>query len=340
MSINTVKSVEDLAFYLNVKKRDLIDLRPENFYHTFQVPKHGSNEKRTIEAPYGLLKNILERLSDGLQWCYHDHKTDAAYGYVRSSDYENDKRNIYTNARKHLGMKYLVNVDFDDFFYQVDTIKVKNIFSDFSVFSFHPETETLLTQLVTHDGRLPMGSSTSPPLSNFSTIGVDLELLKWGKQNAITYTRYVDDLSFSSKKPITQNNFDQILQILQEFQFKIDQKKTKWYGKDDPKEITGLIVGKTIEIPDEFIKEFEKLLNKLKEVCDCSRELPDMQVYEWIDKMKKMMQGRLAFICSIYGKHHPVYMRLYEQLDQIEHFDELPHTEESLSWRYAGYAYY
>lgn len=340
MSINTVKSVEDLAFYLNMKKRDLVNLRPEKFYHTFQIQKHGSNEKRTIEAPYGLLKSILERLSDGLQWCYHDHKTDAAFGYVRSSDYENDKRNIYTNARKHLGMKYLVNVDFDNFFYQVDTIKVKNLLSDCSVFSFHPETETLLTQIVTHNGRLPMGSPTSPPLSNFATISVDLELLKWGKQNNITYTRYVDDLSFSSKKPITQINFDQILQILQEFQFKIDPQKTKWYGKNDLKEITGLMVTKSIEIPDSFIIEFEKSLNKLKDVLGYSRELPDMQVYEWINKMKKMMRGRLAFICSIYGEHHPVYLSLDEQLNQIEHFDELPQTEESLSWKYAGYAYY
>jgi len=332
--------VEDLAFYLNVKKQVLINIRPEKYYHTFQVPKHGSNEKRTIEAPYGLLKNILERLADGLQWCYHDHKTDAAYGYVRSSEYENDKRNIYTNARKHFGMKYLLNIDFDNFFYQVDKIKVKNIFSDFSLFSFHPETEALLTQIVTHDGRLPMGSSTSPPLSNFATICADLELLKWGKQNNITYTRYVDDLSFSSKKPITQMNFNQILQILKEFHFKIDPKKTQWYDKNDVKEVTGLIVAKSIEIPEAFIKEFEKSLNKLKEVCSCSRELPDMKVYEWIDKMKKMMQGRLAFICSIYGKHHPVYLRLHEQLYQIDHFDELPQPEESLSWRYAGYAYY
>lgn len=185
-----------------------------------------------------------------------------------------------------------------------------------------------------------MGSPTSPPLSNFATISVDLELLKWGKQNAITYTRYVDDLSFSSKKPITQTNFNQILQILHEFQFRIDQKKIKWYGKDDPKEITGLMVGKSIEIPIEFIKEFEKSLNKLKEVCGCARELPDMQVYEWIDKMKKMMQGRLAFIRSIYGKHHPIYIHMDEQLNQIIHFDDLPQIEESLSWRYAGYAYY
>jgi RNA-directed DNA polymerase len=325
---------------VNLKKQELLDIRPEKSYHTFQRPKHNSTEKRTIEAPYGLLKYVLERFADGLQWWYHDHKTDAAFGYVRSSEYENDKRNIYTNARKHLGMKYLVNVDFDDFFHQVDTIKVRNMFSDNSLFSFFPETELLLTQFVTYKGRLPMGSPTSPPLSNFATISLDQELLKWAGQNEITYTRYVDDLSFSSKKPITDQNFEQILQITGSFQFKIDPEKTKWFGKEDPKEITGLIVGKSVTIPDRFLKDFEKSLLKMKEVCNFTDQLPDAHVFEWIEKMKKMMHGRLAFISSVYGKNHPVFLRLRDQLQEIENHEFSDDIEESLSWRYAGYAYY
>jgi RNA-directed DNA polymerase len=334
MGFEKIKTIADLAAFIPIKKQELTSLKPEENYRVFEVRKPGSDEKRSIETPLGNLKVVLERLADQFQWLYCDHKTDAAYGYVRAIATDPDKRNILTNAQKHLGLNYLVKVDFDNFFHQIDREKIRNLFNDYFLFPFMPETEDLLNRLVTYKDRLPMGSPTSPVLSNFATIGLDHELLYWCRSREITYTRYVDDLSFSSVKPLTNDHFNHLLSIMNSHRFVIDPKKTKWYGKNDIKEITGLIVGDKVGIPDGFIGDFEKSINKFHQVCSCAHMLPDHHVFDWIDKMKQVLGGQLNFVGTIYGRQHPLYLKLQAQLDIA---DDVSTDEESISWRYIGY---
>jgi RNA-directed DNA polymerase len=334
---NKVITIADLAHFLSVDKSALLELNPANHYLTFEIPKPGSEEKRTIETPTGPLRMILDRVSDNLQWLYLDFLTDAAYGFVRSLKYSRVKRNIYTNAKRHLGRKYMLNIDLDDFFYQVDIRKVKSIFSDFHHFSFDDNTEALLSDLVTYKGRLPMGSPTSPPMSNFATIGLDNELLSWASRSSFVYTRYVDDLSFSSNMQISRTHFSQIMEIIQSHAFKIDEKKTHWFGKDEVKEVTGLLLGDKITVPDQFITDLEREITNLREIIRYSRLYPDAYVFEWIDKVKQGIGGKFAFLGMIYGKSSPVYSKLLSRFKTVDS----PETElYSISWRYAGYNFH
>ncbi len=97
-----LKTVNQLASFLGIGLRELRQLKPQDHYITFQIPKPGKDEKRTIEAPTRVIRNLLDRLSDGLQWEYSDHRTHAAQGFIRSVKDDPDKRTIFTNARRHL----------------------------------------------------------------------------------------------------------------------------------------------------------------------------------------------------------------------------------------------
>lgn len=334
MLIQQVKTISDLANLLGTREKYLASLKPEEMYFTFQILKPGKTEKRTIETPNVRLKSLLGSLADNFQQVYSQNKTMAAYGFVRSHQNDPDRRNIYTNAKKHLGCKYLVNMDFDDFFYQVDMKKLNTLFSDFSLFDFRPETEEFITRMVTYRGRLPMGSPTSPPLSNFATILLDNELLLWCKYNGIIYTRYVDDMSFSSNNPITSRHIEKMKEIMWSHRFVVDENKTKIYGKQDVKIITGLIVNKKILIPDDFINDFEACLHKLADMHAFAAQYPESSVFEWLGKMQQNMQGRLAFIGFVHGKKSPLYIKLKKQLATVNMASEI---EASISWRYAGY---
>ncbi|MFH1118192.1 MAG: reverse transcriptase family protein [Bacteroidota bacterium] len=335
--LEKVKTLKELAAFLASSENELATIQPEHNYRVFEIPKPGKTEKRLIETPTGRLRCILDRLADGLQGLYQQHKTDAAYGFVRSYKTDPDKRNIFTNAKKHLGRKNLLNMDLDDFFHQVNETKVRNIFTNFNLFSFSHEAEELLVNLVNFHGRLPMGSPTSPPLSNFATIDLDNELLNWAYRSSFTYTRYVDDLSFSSNHLISHTHFDQINQILLSHQFIADPKKTKWYGKDDIKEVTGLLLADKIAIPDEFLKDFETDLARYRDVVNYAHQYPDGHVLEWIEKLKQVMHGRLAFLEMVYGTNHPVYRKLSDEFLMAGQIDDI---EYSISWRYAGYDYH
>ena len=332
--LTKIKTPDELAFYLNIKKEMLYELNPQEHYKTFYIPKPGKKEKRLIETPVGVLRTLLDRLSDGFQWAYLDYKTDAAYGFIRSLKADTDKRNIYTNAQRHLGKEYLINIDLDVFFHQVDDQKIHTLLSDDRLFAFSDETEKLLVKLVSYNGRLPMGSPTSPPLSNFAALGFDKQLARWARGSQITYTRYVDDLTFSSNKEISAKQFAHILEILRANRFVIDENKTKQFGKEEVKEVTGLILDEDISVPDDFLKELEKEIEKYHQVVVYANQLPDYKAYDWINKLQRSIEGRISFIGSIHGRKSEIYRKLSEKLYLSNQVEE---DEISVSWKYAGY---
>lgn len=334
--LDKIKTPDELACYVSLPVSKLIELNPDLYYKTFYINKPGTDEKRLIEYPTGDLERVLSRLCDGLQWLYLQHITDAAYGYIRKVKPCNDPRDIYTNARRHLGRKYLLNIDLDDFFHQIDLNKLKNIFGDYTLFAFNPDTENLMIRLVAYHGRLPMGSPTSPPLSNFATINLDNDLLAWACRHNFVYTRFVDDLSFSSNMKISQTHFGQISEIIQAHAFRPDMHKIKWFGASDPKEVTGLVLDKRIQLPQSFLDEFEAEILRFRSFFATARQYPDVYVFQWLDKMKQVMQGRLAFMQMVYGKGHPLYVKYSNLVAELGNEDT---PETTLSWRYAGYEF-
>jgi RNA-directed DNA polymerase len=328
-------TIKEIAQYLNSGVSVLKNLRPEEHYLIFEIPKPGTDKKRTIEAPKGILAGILDRLSDGLQWTYSDHRTHCAHGYIRSTKNDPDKRTIFTNASRHLGKKYLLNIDLDSFFHQISEEKIRNIFSDSRFFRFDLPAVELLTKLAGFGGRLPMGSPTSPPLSNFATYDLDLELMLWVKHQKITFTRFVDDLSFSSNKPLTDSHYRIIEEILRSHRFSPDPEKIKWFGPEDVKMVTGLITGNKIDLPADYVNDLEQEILRLKEVKREAMLYPDYQALAWVQKLERIVAGRLSFVKTVYGQEHPVYLSLFRKLLQTETQEIL-----SISWQYAGYEYY
>lgn len=328
--------MNELASFLGQRVDTLKKIDPANSFATFYIPKPGSNEKRLIEYPKGELARILDRLCDALQWLYLDHLTPAAYGFIRKVKPCADPRDIYTNAKRHLGKKYLLNIDLDDFFHQIDTNKLKNLFSNYNLFSFDPETEELMTRLVTFKGRLPMGSPTSPPLSNFATIALDNDLQAWANRSRFVYTRFVDDLSFSGNLKISETHLTQISEILLAHRFRADPNKIKFNGPTDTKEVTGLVLGHTITVPDDYLTEFSKDISRYREMHLMVCQHPDSGVFEWLDKMKQVLNGRLAFLKMVHGGNNEVYRQFKAEFDGLNQPETI---ETSISWRYAGYEY-
>lgn len=335
--LEKIKTTKDLSLYLGISEEKLKNINPETSYASFYIQKNGSKEKRLIEYPKGELFRILDRLCDGLQWLYIDHLTPAAYGFVRKIKPCSDPRDIYTNAKKHLGKKYLLNIDLDDFFHQIDCQKLKNLFSDYSLFSFDSQAECLMIKLVSYHGRLPMGSPTSPPLSNFATIGVDNDLLSWARRSNFTYTRFVDDLSFSSNMKITQTHLNQIIEILSTHRFVIGPNKTKFFGKNDQKEVTGLIIKERIQVPEAFISTFSNDLRMFRDMYQFVCQHPNTNVFEWLEQMRKVLYGRLAFLRMVQGENDETYKIFKAEIESMSNSTKI---EKSISWRYAGYEYY
>ena len=197
----------------------LIAVKPA--YHCFGVQKKDGS-MRLIEDPEPALKKIQRRLNHLLQCVYFFYRSDAAYGFLMNQGNDPEPRNILTNAERHLGCQWLFNADIEDFFHQVEQEQILQLFLA-PPFELPMTIADILTKLTTFKGRLPMGAPTSPILSNFGSLEMDTDLSDMAKWEGWTYTRYADDMSFSSAKPFPDYYKERITKVVHAADYSFNQ---------------------------------------------------------------------------------------------------------------------
>ena len=70
-----------------------------------------------------------------------------------------------------------------------------------------------------------MGAPTSPIVSNLCSYELDMKLMRFCELNQVTYSRYADDLTFSSNGNISNELIQSLIQMIRENGFEINYKK-------------------------------------------------------------------------------------------------------------------
>jgi RNA-directed DNA polymerase len=213
--------------------------KPKMKYGLYQCDKKGNVKFRKILASGEPLKQIQRKIHDILS----SIKTPVyAFGAVRH------KNNIL-NARQHLGNRYFFSADLKDFF---TSIRHHQVFGMFLKNNFSPTISRLLTKLTTYQGRLPQGPPSSSIIANLVFVPTGDRLHSFARENSITFTSFLDDLSFSSKKefkPLIQHLID----IIRSGGFYLNHKKVSY--KVSRPEITGAIIHVNRLRPIDLMKE-------------------------------------------------------------------------------------
>jgi len=325
--------LQDLEALLQCEAYKLLLLGQSPPYSYFSIPKK-NGKMRSIEAPQEPLMGIQRKLNTFLQSVYYFHKTNAAYGFLLNLKKDPAPRHIISNAQRHIGQNYLLNVDMKDFFHQVTWQKVHHIFAQ-APFNFDHKLAMLLAHLTTNNGRLPMGAPTSPVLSNFATRFLDQELLAYALRHHFTYTRYADDLSFSHKDPITTQHYQAINEIIQSHAFELNPQKVKFYGKKSPKIVTGLHVSDTIEVAAEYLLDLDKNTQKLATIMEIKYATGTPTYEAWLEKFIQHIEGKINFLSMVYGNYHPHYIKAVNQYhNAIEEPDDLEIMQDWLDFPY------
>lgn len=303
-SLNSTRALGDL---LKTDPQRLYLLAQQPQYKSFTIPKKGGGE-RQIETPGNDLKKVLARLNRYLQSVYIFEKSSAAHGFITSVKNDSDRRSIVSNAKKHLGKKNLLNLDIKDFFHSISREKVLSIFLH-APFRFRKELPDLLADLTTYKGRLPMGAPTSPTLSNFACRELDEQLINFSEQMLWDYSRYADDMTFSSNQKINSEKIYSAMAIIREHGFEVNTKKIKVYGPDDDKIVTGLLLTDRIELAPDFLEQLQKDLDVLREVVKAQHESGQLTT-RWVEQLKQQVKGRINFAGFVLKKNNPEYMTL------------------------------
>ena len=112
-------------------------------------------------------------------------------------------RSCRTHAAFHCGKSVVISEDIKSFFPNCDYQNIRSIWQGF--FRMGPDIADILTQLTTYKDQLPQGWKTSGYLAQLVFYDKEPLLVEALANQQIAYSRYVDDITISSSRPLTQN---------------------------------------------------------------------------------------------------------------------------------------
>lgn len=308
---NSVKTRSDLAHYLNIppsKITYILFKRGVNSYYTeFEIPKK-TGDPRRICAPAGDLKGVQRQLADAL-WEHQKSVYEELGIKPNISHAFEEGKSIITNAKIHRNKRFVVNVDLKDFFQSIHIGRICGFFEKNKHFALPHEVAVTIAQLACYKGKLPQGAPTSPIITNLICQVLDIHLLSLAKRYRLDYTRYADDMTFSTNDKTFLEKWDSFYAELGKkvikAGFSINEKKTRITFRDSKQVVTGLVVNKKISVDHAYYRKVRAMAHSLYTNGSYS--------IDGIEGNVRQLEGRFAFIdqiekynniCDSTGKHN------------------------------------
>ncbi len=353
-AFNKMKSKEDLLTLLNFvkvlmygEKSHPLEMRQLNF-HSKSIPgksryakfsiKKKSGADRIIHAPNKGLKSIQRCLNLIFQVMTDVHP--AANGFVPN-------KSIVDNARVHTNSLYVYNIDLKDFFPSIEAGRIwgriqyapfnlnkKNGREELANIIVWLCTESMEVERldqnqewkITKCNVLPQGAPTSPTLTNIICQQLDFYLSAVAKRFGLRYSRYADDISFSSMHNVFQKEGDfikEIHRIIAAQGFHIKDSKTRLQKEGFRQEVTGLIVNTKANVPQRYIKQlrvwiyyWEKYGYEKAQVVFKQHYIGDKgHVKKGNPEMANVIAGKLEYLRMVKGSENDLYSRLRTRFD-------------------------
>lgn len=330
MAIPQIKNNQDLASYIGVKKGVVAYyayyLDSTKAYTSFSIKKRSGGE-RTIDAPVRGLKElqrtILNKLSPEATFRH------CVYGYIPG-------RGILQNSVIHVRQRWVLRVDIKDFFPSITTARVSGMFRN-PPFSMEPKAARALALISTKDGVLPQGSPLSPWITNVICKGLDYNLKRLASKHKCYYSRYADDLFFSTsnssfptalaRKSDTESN----VIIGEDLKFEIlragflpNEEKTSLKPISQRQVVTGIVVNSRTNVPREYIKKIRAALYSWEKFgleaaekhwrskVDSRIRVGEPPRFRWV------VRGQVNFVKHVKGEADPVYLSLAKKLKKLD----------------------
>jgi RNA-directed DNA polymerase len=209
-------------------------------YKWYPVQKR-SGGRRDIYHPSRRLKALQRWLATNVIASLPVH--DAAWAYRKC-------RSVFGNANVHARSNYLLRMDFAKFFPSITQADVRSYLNQNpKSFSTWSSTDVeIFCMLVCRNSELTIGAPTSPGLSNALCYDLDLKLASLCAKNDVKYTRYADDMFFSTERPNVLTDLEgEVKTVISALPLpaglKLNPRKTKHSSKRGARRVTGIILG-------------------------------------------------------------------------------------------------
>lgn len=231
-------------------------------YREFKVPKASGRSTRTIAAPSADLAKaqrwILDYVLSG------SDPGPGSFAYQRGVS-------VKDCAEVHIGARWVVKLDLRDFFNSIDERRVARIFR---MTGTNEETSVQLAKLCTRVpgprrlprshalGYLPQGAPTSGMLANLAAHNLDQSLSHLAGMQQLRFTRYSDDITFSSLSEFSRAKSDRVIRAARDHiarnSFVMNERKTRICPPGSRLTVMGLLVDtERVRLSPDFKKRLE-----------------------------------------------------------------------------------
>ena len=349
-----MKTKKDLLNLLNLIKKAEIDdmgldsavyhpftIRQLNFYcnpkHTFHRYRHFNIKKKTggfrqITTPRTqTFMTMLAAINVILRSIYTP--SDYAMGFA-------DGRSVVTNAELHKGQNYVFNIDLKDFFPSIEQARVwKRL--QMAPFHFPLRIASMIAGLCamreTHKNEdgvlnykyvLPQGAPTSPIITNMICDKLDRRLAGLAKRFGLHFSRYADDITFSSMHNVYQKDSSfrkELERIIKDQGFIINDNKTRLQKKGSRQEVTGIIVSDKLNVARKYVQDVRNILyiwDRYGFNVAYGKFFPKYKAEKGHVKkgnpdLINVIDGKLMYLKMVKGYEDTVYLKLYKKFCKL-----------------------
>jgi RNA-directed DNA polymerase len=331
----TLRTRADVAAMLEVPERYLYKVlylrKDTRRYRNFGIRKR-TGGTRIISAPPPALAVLQSKLNYILQLVYVPGG--PAHGFVQ-------RRSIRTNADRHVGKRWVLNIDLEDFFPSIHFGRVRGAL-EAKPLRVEPEAAKVIAQICTNGGVLPQGAPTSPMLANIVCGKLDGDLVALARRHNLWYTRYCDDLTFSSRAQIFPTGIAvsttasvgpaveigaALKAVVEGNNFKVNPEKTRLQFRTEHQEVTGITVNSFPNVPRTYIRSIRGMLyawrrHSLTAAATVFTSKYANKKYGRMspeDAFRHVLRGRVEYVGFIRGRTDPIYCKLRESLHGLDH---------------------
>jgi RNA-directed DNA polymerase len=277
-------------------------------YIVHRIPKRSGGWREILE-PNPELKRLQGQL---LRWltARRVRVGPYAHGFVRG-------RSILTHALLHAGRRVVVRMDVRDFFPSIrsEMVSTSLLHEGLSI-----DDARRFSELCTVDGRLPQGAPTSPLLANLAFKHVDFRLAALTRalrpRFPSAYSRYADDLVFSSDAPDWQEVIFPVRKIVESAGFKLHPRKTHVARSHCSQRVTGLVVNSRPNVPREYRRNLRAELHEVRKSVRAGRA---------VEKDWQVLRGKAAYVHQV---NTLLGRSLLQQVDDLQSMNALLRKED------------
>jgi RNA-directed DNA polymerase len=335
-NFSQLRSPKDIARLLEYKNYNFLKyilfIAPERKrYSEKYIPKMQGGQRKLL-IPSCELKSVQHRLLQVLEVIYQPKSSVRGFTFGEC---------IVSNAKDHVRKKYVLNIDLKDFFPSIHFGRVRGMFMKYP-YSLNDKVATVLAQICSLKKELPQGAPTSPIISNMICAKLDSQLINFSRKYGFYYTRYADDLTFSTSKKKFPPQLaykdeshcvkigEELNNIIKENWFEINVKKIRLQNQYCHQEVTGLTVNEKVNVNRKRIRQVRAMLHAWNKYGYTEAQAEHLKYNYKINHDKsykpsfqKVVKGKIEFIGMVRGKDDDIYIRFNNKAGELEQRDKL-----------------